>query len=361
MNNFEKPAIKTSAKVSPKNEPEILPKLKTAEAEQTTMEFFERNRAVFEQMAGSQITVEPSKKDTFYVDLEKGVVGVSERFYQNAESKLSKEEREQATVFAVAHEVGHLEEMMDILKTPEGIANFETYLGRLKKDRAFATLDNCVSDNRQNDAVTEKIHQGFETVRRTTYDKDLFQSLDFTQSPRHIQFSQTLLVEGQFPDKKCTVAPEVREAVDRVLSAKTKTGKNLFKLTTSTALPMEMRWKLQDKFVVPEMEKLKEQDIEDRKNPPENASGQSGDDHGDQNNQPPENQPGEQDKSQLSQGQDDQNQNSSSDKSSGEPKSTQGPSDGLGEIDPNDYLNLIMMLLTKNFLNPSQLNKKKAS
>lgn len=242
------------------------------------MNFVEKHKQLFDNFLGGSFEVEQSKEGTFYFDLKRNVVGVSDMFYKDKNF----EWQDEATVFATLHELGHFEEKFQMLNEKKGEVTFKKYLDRIKKDRAFAVLDNCVADNRENKNVISKTNTNFKEIERKMYQEVAFKETDFTDKPRHVQLSYALIREGRLPDEKCNVAPEVRQALDRIFGVKTKLGNSMFELMTNPNMPMSKRLALQDVIIVPEMEKLKDKDLEDKKEK-KDKSQQNGEKNDEQN------------------------------------------------------------------------------
>lgn len=250
-----------------------------------SVEFFRKHQSLFERFLGQGIKIEPSKVGTFYFDLKRKVVGISDAFYE----KFGDNWTDEMTTFAILHELGHFEESLQILREKNGDKKYQKYIERFSKDRAFGMLDNCISDNRQNKNAITRTNQGFSNVEQIAYKKVLFPSenLDFTNKPKHIQFSEVLLREGRIKDEKCQVSPEVREALNDIFEMQSEDGVKFFDVLTDPNLPISQRWQLQDEYVLPLMEKLKKQDLEDEKQKQQNKKGQNEqqDDHQGQDEQ----------------------------------------------------------------------------
>jgi hypothetical protein len=216
----------------------------------------EKHRDFFEHYAKGRIKIEPAPKglNTFAFNLEKNTIYVNSMFYK----KLGLSEEK--TIFATLHKIEHFLEKLQVLGEDGGERTFKKYLGRIKESKAFGLLDNCVADIRENKTVVRKTSAGMGDLEVQTYKEDLFAERDFTSQPKHIQFAQALLRESRITDEKCIVAREVRQVLDEVESVK-----GLMETMTDPELPMSTRLKLQDKFLVPKMEALLEQDLEDKK------------------------------------------------------------------------------------------------
>lgn len=228
----------------------------------------EKHRDFFEYYAKGRIKIKPAPKGvpTFAFNLEENTIYLNSMFYK----KLGLSEEK--TVFATLHEIEHFMEKLQILSEAKGEKNFDQYLNRLKKSKAFSLMDNCVADIRENRAVISKTNKGMSELEEKIYQEDLFKETDFTSQPQHIQFCQALLREARIPGEKCEVAPDVRTALEEVAKVK-----NLMDIMTNPETPMSIRLKLQDKYIWPKVEALLEKDMEDKKNPkPSSDSGRAG-------------------------------------------------------------------------------------
>lgn len=228
------------------------------------VEFVERNRDIFEHYArgGVKFASAPEGLNTFAFDLKTNTIYINSKFYK--EFGFSDEK----TTFATFHEIEHFLEKRQLLGENNGEKDFEKYLKRIQKSKAFALMDNCVADIRENRTVVSKTYQDFREIEQRCYKEDLFRETDFTKEPRHIQFVYALLRESRVPDERCIVNPEVRVEIDRLRSIHGKEQKsnvNLFDIVTNPETPMSVRLKLQDKFIWPIVKELLEKDIEDEK------------------------------------------------------------------------------------------------
>jgi hypothetical protein len=240
-------------------------------AHQEAVEFVESHRDFFEHYARGAVKIEPAPEglNTFAFDLEKNTIYVSSRFYK--EKGMSEEQ----TVFAMCHEIEHFLEKKGMVKEQDGEKKFAEYLAEIKKSRAFSLLDNCVADNRENRAVVRKTNSGFRELEVKLYKDDLFPSSDLTMYkdetgnpksvPKHIQFAQAILREHRLPNEECLVVPEVREKLDELYGIVNKKGERLLDIMTGPNVPMSMRLKLQEQYIVPLMNELLEKDKEEEK------------------------------------------------------------------------------------------------
>ena len=230
--------------------------------------FVEKHRDFFEHYAKGKVNIKPAPENlnTFAFNLENNDIYINSMFYKKR--GLSDEK----TVFATLHEIEHFAEKKQLLLETQkkgkggriveesGEKKFAQYLKRIKESRAFGLMDNCVADIRENKTVVSKTNKGMRELEQQVYKEDLFAETDFTKQPRHIQFCQTILREARVPEEKCTVAPEVRTALDELVSTK-----GLLDIMTNPATPMSMRLRLQERYIWPKVEALLEKDKEDKK------------------------------------------------------------------------------------------------
>ena len=253
--------------LEPENPPTTAPKKEQGDREfqekqhEQAVNFVEGHRNVLEHYARGAISIAPSPKglNTFAFDLEKNTIYINSMFYK--ELGLSDER----TLFASMHEIEHFLEKKQILAEKGGSIKFKKYLDRIKKSRAFALTDNCVADIHVNKTVISKTNESLAGVEKGMYTEVLFKERDFTEAPKHIQFAQALLRESRVSDEECVVAEDVREKMEKIKSMKGKSGLSLIDVMTSPSTTMSDRLALQDKFIMPIIEELKEKDIEEEK------------------------------------------------------------------------------------------------
>ena len=243
------------------SESEAIPQVKTAQSHAEAVAIFESHRKLFEHYARGSINIEPAPAslETFAFDLEKNTIYMNSMFYQQL--GLSDER----TVFASFHEIEHFLEKKQILAEDRGVEKFKKYLGRIKKSRAFSLTDNCVADIHVNRSVVSKTNDGMAEIEQGAYREVLFKDTDFTKSPKHIQLPQALLREARVPCEKCTVDPEVRAYLDKLQNMVGKSGRKFMDVLTDPNTTMSDRLDLQDRIIMPIVEKLKQQDIEEEK------------------------------------------------------------------------------------------------
>lgn len=220
------------------------------------LDFFQRHRDFLEHYAKGSVKIEPAPEGlrTFAFNLETNTVYVNSMFYGKRNFS------EEKTLFAICHELEHFSEKKAMLEEDGGEKRFEKYLERIKTSRAFALMDNCNGDIRENRAVIARTNAGMQEVEEKMYREDLFAETDFTQVPKHIQFCQAFLRENRILGEKCQVSADVRSALDQIANVK-----GLLDVMTNPETPMLMRLKLQEKYLWPKIQELLEKDIEDKK------------------------------------------------------------------------------------------------
>jgi flagellin-specific chaperone FliS len=225
------------------------------------VEFVEKHRDFFEYYAGGAVKFLPAPEglNTFAFDLNTNSIYVSPRFFTD------KGYSDKKTVFAVLHELEHFFEKKQILMEKGGAEIFAKYLKKIKESSAYSITDSCVADVRENNALIQKTNESYKETEHEMYTKDLFPETGFIAEPKHIQFGQALLRESKVPDEECVVVPEVREKINELKAIVSPKGARLWDVMTNPNTPMSVRLKLQDKYVMPMMEKLKKKDLEEEK------------------------------------------------------------------------------------------------
>jgi hypothetical protein len=215
----------------------------------------EKNRDFFEHYSKGKIRVEPAYEglDTFAFNLKDNTIYINSMFYKQRGFS------DEKTIFATLHEIEHFTEKIQVLKEDKGEKLFKKYLERNKKSKAFALMDNCIADIHENKSVISKTNEGMKEIEDKMYKENLFQELNFTSQPRHIQFCQTLLREARISSERCIVSEDVRKEIDEL-----KKVEGLIDIMTDPNTPMSLRWKLQDKYIWPRVQGLLEKDIKDR-------------------------------------------------------------------------------------------------
>jgi len=126
-------------------------------------------------------------------------------------------------------------------------------------------MDNCIADIRENETVVDKTSDEFAVIEQKMYKEDLFENTDFTGEPKHLQLPMAMLREARVPDELCTVAPEVRSAIDEIKAVAARDGTTLMDVIKHPDTPMSSRLRIQERFIWPKVEQLLEQDTEEDK------------------------------------------------------------------------------------------------
>jgi len=210
------------------------------------------------------VNIKPSPKglDTFAFNLEKNEIYVNSRFYKNKGFNFS----EEATLFASFHEIEHFLEKKQLLSEEGGEKIFDRYLKKLEESKAYGVMDNCIADIRENKTVIQKTNKENEIVEREMYKKDLFEDIDFTKMPKHLQLPQAILRESRVSEEVCRVSEEVRMEIEKLKNIKSPDGDSFLDVLTDPSTPMSLRMKLQDIYIWPVVKKLLKEDIREKEN-----------------------------------------------------------------------------------------------
>ena len=224
--------------------------------------FFEEHKDFFATYAGdSSIRVEksPESLNTFAIDLEKGVLYGDPKYFTKKGYSESK------AFFAFLHEFEHFRELRELMGEPGGDKIWKRRADRLKRNQRSKLFDNIWDDVRMNRSVISRAPSQ-NTVKSELYRENLFQDSNFLNLPKHLQFAYALLREAMLPEEKCQIAPEVRSAIDRLRSIKSKSGLSLLDYASRPDIPPSLRIKLQENFLEPAYESFFEEDAEQKKN-----------------------------------------------------------------------------------------------
>jgi len=221
--------------------------------------FFEAHGQFLEKYAGdSSIKIEPSPQGlgTFAIDLENGVLYAEpSRFGERGWS-------EDKILSSVCHEYEHFKELKELLDEKGGDITWQKHGGKIKANRRFGILDNCIDDIKIDRRVEAKAPILDGAIKRK-YREDLFQSPDLTDQPKHLQFAYALKRRAIL-DEKLILDPEVQEEIDK-LDLVENNGTKLLEYATRPETPMSMRLKLQERFLEPAFERLFQEDVEEKK------------------------------------------------------------------------------------------------
>ena len=241
-------------------------------------EFFSSQKDFYRHYAGdASIEIKPASEapqdvSTMAIDLEHGKMYVNPVFFEDKAYSLDKAN------FAVLHEYEHFRELKKLLDDAGGDQVWKNHLDKLKKKKRYAIFDNCFDDIKMNRSVLQRAPV-LEKTEENLYKENLFASRDFTELPKHLQFSYALLREARLPGEECLVAPDVREKIEELRNIRSGSGVGLVDYATSPYTPMEMRLKLQEKFFEPAIDKFFEEDAE-KKREEQKQKQEKGDDSG---------------------------------------------------------------------------------
>ncbi len=168
-------------------------------------------RAINQYFQNPDITFTYDSGQGFYIDLEELRVNLDPHF----QTELGFAESE--VVFGAFHEAEHFRDMMQNVgayKKRRAIIK-----GVEKEDKRYAAalhrLHNIVDDVMVNTTVAGRWQFKDKQMLKNMYHK-LFPGTDYTKSPKYSQFANALIRELMIPDERCEVAPDVREAIDKV-------------------------------------------------------------------------------------------------------------------------------------------------
>src|SRR3989338_10152147 len=223
-------------------------------------EFFRAQKDFYRHYAGdASIEIKPASEapgdvSTMAIDLEHGKMYVNPIFFEDKAYSLDKAN------FAVMHEYEHFRELKRLLDNEGGDQIWKSHQDKLRKKKRYAIFDNCFDDIKMNRSVLQRAPVLGKT-EENLYRENLFASRDFTELPKHLQFSYALLREARLPKEECLVAPDVREKIDELRSKRSGSGVGLIDYATSPYTPMDMRLKLQEKYFEPVIDKFFNEDV----------------------------------------------------------------------------------------------------
>ena len=178
----------------------------------------------------------PEGMDTFAIDLEKGVLYGDPKYFTEKGYSESK------AFFAFLHEFEHFRELRELIGEPGGDKIWKRRADRLKRNQRSKLFDNIWDDVRMNRSVVSRAPSQ-NAVKSGLYKENLFQNSNFLNLPKHLQFAYALLREAMLPEEKCQIAPEVRAAIDRLRSIKSKSGAQLLDYASRPDIPPSLRIK----------------------------------------------------------------------------------------------------------------------
>jgi uncharacterized protein YegL len=223
-------------------------------------DFFQRQRGFLEKYAGdSSIRVEtaPPALGTFAINLEDGVMYAEPKFFTDRGYSLPK------AMFATLHEFEHFREMKELLDEAGGDRIWERHRTRTKAKRRLGIFDNLIDDIKMNRQVIGRAPVLSET-RSRLYQENLFSNPDLRDAPKHLQFGYALLRRAMLPEEEIIVDPQVQVEIDRLDGIESR-GVKLLDFMTQPDTIMSLRLKLQERFLEPVMEKLFQEDVQNKK------------------------------------------------------------------------------------------------
>lgn len=223
-------------------------------------EFFDTHRAFFEHYAhdASIEVAPPMPGESFAIDLEKGTMYTDINFFTEKGYSPDK------CVFATCHELEHFKEMKELLSEKEGEKIWKRHNDKRRQKQRFNIMDNCFDDVKMNRSVLSHVPTLGHT-KDNLYKENLFPALDYTDVPKHLQFSYALLREAMIESESLKLDAEVRSEIDRLRGIKNENGVSLLDYASHPDTPMSTRLKLQEAFLEPVLEKLFEKDLKKKK------------------------------------------------------------------------------------------------
>ena len=172
---------------------------------------------------------------------------------------------ETQSIFATLHEIDHVKEFAQLQATGEGKKIFKRRRENAKKERRKHILENCLLDVADNRRVTGQFPALSQEVQKL-YKEKLWESTDFTKSPKHLQLAYSILRKGMLPDEAVQIDPEVEKALDDLRHVKGRSGteRDIIDMVTDPSLDPLTKIKLIEKHVEPVYEKLFKEDKEEK-------------------------------------------------------------------------------------------------
>lgn len=247
--------------------------VENANAKEKTEQFFRREQSLIsDYAAGLPVVFKPGRG--WSVNPETGEATYDPNFF--VEQGYS----ETQAVFATLHEVDHVAELSEMLKTDEGRGIYEGRKEAKESKRRIAILDNCLLDVANNKRVLSRAPSLEEETKRL-YQEKLWPETDLRDKPRHLQLAYALLREGMLPEE-VQINPEVRKAIEELRSIEGRSGKthDVIEIVTDPNRDPVSKFKLIEKFVDPVYERLFEEDSRDRSGKDSGDSRDSGGESG---------------------------------------------------------------------------------
>lgn len=164
-------------------------------------------------------------------------------------------------LFGAFHELKcHLVETADLMNTSGGQDAYQRLKDRIKDRPRLHIWENCRTDVKGNLAIAQfapSLAGDIETV----YREKLWPEADLTSKPRHLQFMYAVLRQAMIPGEQVIVNQKVTEAIDKLRSVK---GKDVIALVTDPSQDPLLALRLSEKYIEPVIEKLYQEDLQDK-------------------------------------------------------------------------------------------------
>lgn len=164
---------------------------------------------------------------------------------------------ESESMWATCHEIEHFR---DWRKDPEAYADL---YARTKKERRLDLLYHYINDILANREEDRRFPAHRET-RKYLYEDKLFPRINYTKSPRHLQFIYAIIREKMLPAEEVALSPEVRAAVERLKNIDGQ-GTDLILLVSDPAAAPGDRFDVIRDYIEPVYERFFREDVEERK------------------------------------------------------------------------------------------------
>jgi hypothetical protein len=126
------------------------------------------------------------------------------------------------STFAIDHEVEHLREWLQLVRTPEGARAWKAHTDALNADPRLHALDNMVDDVRMNRTVVDRA-PSLRSAGERIYTQYAFPESDLRTlatgeaKPLHLQFAESLLRDAMLSHEEAAIEAEVSEAKAAIL------------------------------------------------------------------------------------------------------------------------------------------------
>jgi len=173
---------------------------------------------------------------------------------------------EQEALFLTLHETEHFRDGKEILGGKDGRKIWELNDALYRQGGRKKVLANVIDDIHDDARVTNAFPNLKESQVRLVTEVSIADR-DLTAKPKHMQFVWALRREAAAPDQPCTVAPEVREAIQKLHAIPIPGKPKPLDLVESLMNPRvdgKSRIMLMKKYIEPLFDELYEQDLKDQ-------------------------------------------------------------------------------------------------